>query len=142
MASGIIEHEGIVSRVEGDRVYVKITSQSTCGTCKAREACGLAEAQEKIVEVTTPGAQQHYTAGESVTVGVRRSAGAVAVILAYVGALAVLLAVLVAAVALLGWSEGRGALAALGAVVVYYCVLWLFRHKIEHTIHFSITKHY
>ena len=70
MASGIIEHEGIVSRVEGDRVYVKITSQSACGTCKAREACGLAEAQEKIVEVTTPGAQQHYTAGESVTVGV------------------------------------------------------------------------
>ena len=69
MASGIIEHEGIVSRVEGDRVYVKITSQSACGTCKAREACGLAEAQEKIVEVTTPGAQQHYTAGESVTVG-------------------------------------------------------------------------
>ena len=88
MASGIIEHEGIVSRVEGDRVYVKITSQSACGTCKAREACGLAEAQEKIVEVTTPGAQQHYTAG------------------------------------------------------VYYCVLWLFRHKIEHTIHFSITKNY
>ena len=56
--------------------------------------------------------------------------------------LAVLLAVLVAAVAVLGWSEGRGALAALGAVGVYYCVLWLFRHKIEHTIHFSITKHY
>ena len=138
MASGIIEHEGIVSRVEGDRVYVKITSQSACGTCKAREACGLAEAQEKIVEVTTPGAQQHYTAGESVTVGVRRSAGAVAVILAYVGALAVL----AAAVAALGWSEGRSALAALAAVGVYYCVLWLFRHKIEHTIHFSITKNY
>ena len=135
MASGIIEHEGIVSRVEGDRVYVKITSQSACGACKAREACGLAEAQEKIVEVTTPGAQQHYTAGESVTVGVRRSAGAVAVILAYVGALA-------AAVAALGWSEGRSALAALAAVGVYYCVLWLFRHKIEHTIHFSITKNY
>ena len=132
MASGIIEHEGIVSRVEGDRVYVKITSQSACGTCKAREACGLAEAREKIVEVTTPGAQQHYTAGESVTVGVRRSAGAVAVILA----------VLAAAVAALGWSEGRSALAALAAVGVYYCVLWLFRHKIEHTIHFSITKHY
>ena len=105
MASGIIEHEGIVSRVEGDRVYVKITSQSACGACKAREACGLAEAQEKIVEVTTPGAQQHYTAGESVTVGVRRSAGAVAVILAYVGALAVLLGALAAAVAALGWSE-------------------------------------
>ena len=54
----------------------------------------------------------------------------------------VLLAVLAAAVAALGWSEGRSALAALAAVGVYYCVLWLFRHKIEHTIHFSITKNY
>ena len=93
------------------------------------------------MDVKSPDAAQ-FAVGEQVIVGVRRSAGAVAVILAYVGALAVLLAVLVAAVAVLGWSEGRGALAALGAVGVYYCVLWLFRHKIEHTIHFSITKHY
>ena len=120
-----IEHSGVVERTERDTVYVRITSHSACGSCKAREACGLAEAQDKIVVVKSPDA-----------------AGAVAVILAYVGALAVLLAVLVAAVAVLGWSEGRGALAALGAVGVYYCVLWLFRHKIEHTIHFSITKHY
>ena len=132
-----IEHSGVVERAERDTVYVRITSHSACGSCKAREACGLAEAQDKIVVVKSPDAA-HYAAGEKVMVGVRRSAGAVAVILAYVGALAVL----VAAVALLGWSEGRGALAALGAVVVYYCILWLFRHKIEHTIHFSITKHY
>ena len=73
------------------------------------EACGLAEAQDKIVAVKSPDAAQ-FAVGEQVIVGVRRSAGAVAVILAYVGAaLAVLLAVLVAAVAVLGWSEGRGA---------------------------------
>ena len=137
----MIEHCGVVERTERDTVYVRITSRSACGTCKARQACGLAEAQDKIVAVATPEAGQ-YAAGREVMVGVRRSAGVRAVVLAYVGALAVLLAVLVAAVAVLGWSEGRGALAALGAVGVYSCVLWLFRHKIEHTIHFSITKHY
>lgn len=137
----LIEHCGVVERTERDTVYVRITSRSACGTCKARQACGLAEAQDKIVAVKSPDAAQ-FAVGEQVIVGVRRSAGAVAVILAYVGALAVLLAVLVAAIAVLGWSEGRGALAALVAVGVYYCVLWLFRHKIEHTIHFSITKHY
>ena len=141
MVAARIEHSGVVERTERDTVYVRITSHSACGTCKAREACGLAEAQDKIVAVKSPDAAQ-FAVGEQVIVGVRRSAGTVAVILAYVGALAVLLAVLVAAVAVLGWSEGRGALAALGAVGVYYCVLWLFRHKIEHTIHFSITKHY
>ena len=106
MVAARIEHSGVVERTERDTVYVRITSHSACGTCKAREACGLAEAQDKIVAVKSPDAAQ-FAVG-----------------------------------AVLGWSEGRGALAALGAVGVYYCVLWLFRHKIEHTIHFSITKHY
>ena len=85
-----IEHSGVVERTERDTVYVRITSHSACGSCKAREACGLAEAQDKIVVVKSPDAAQ-FAVGEQVIVGVRRSAGAVAVILAYVGALAVLL---------------------------------------------------
>ena len=39
-----------------------------------------------------------------------------------------------------GLREGRGALAPLGAVLLYYMVLWLFRRRIEHTIQFTITK--
>ena len=135
----LIEHSGVVERTEGDTVYVRITSRSACGSCKARQACGLAEAQDKIVTVATPGAAE-YAAGDAVTVGVRRSAGIRAVVLAYVGALAVLMAVLVAAMAGLGWSAGAGALAAIAGVGVYYFVLWLFRTKIEHTIQFTITK--
>lgn len=136
----LIEHSGVVERTERDTVYVRITSRSACGTCKAREACGLAEAQDKIVVVTTPEAGQ-YAAGGAVMVGVRRSAGIRAVVLAYVGALVVLLAVLVGAI-LAGLSEGLSALAAIAGVGVYYFVLWLFRRKIEHTIQFTITKNY
>lgn len=137
----LIEHSGVVERTERDTVYVRITSRSACGTCKAREACGLAEAQDKIVAVTTPEAGQ-YAVGGAVTVGVRRSAGIRAVVLAYVGALVVLLAVLVGAIVLAGLSEGLSALAAIAGVGVYYFVLWLFRRKIEHTIQFTITKNY
>ncbi len=137
--SAQIEHSGVVARTERDTVYVTITSRSACGTCKAREACGLAEAQEKTVEVRTAAASQ-YAAGEAVTVGVRRRAGGIAVALAYVGALVVLIAVLVVTIGPLGWSEGRGALAALAGVGLYYFVLWLLRKKIEHTIQFTITK--
>ena len=136
----LIEHSGVVERTERDTVYVRITSRSACGTCKAREACGLAEAQDKIVVVTTPEAGQ-YAVGGAVMVGVRRSAGIRAVVLAYVGALVVLLAVLVGAI-LAGLSEGLSALAAIAGVGVYYFVLWLFRRKIEHTIQFTITKNY
>ena len=116
-----------------------ITSHSACGSCRARQACGLAETQEKVVEVRTADAAR-YAPGDAVVVGVRRRAGGIAVLLAYVGALAVLLAVLAVAVGPLGWSEGRAALAALAGVVLYYVVLWLFRRKIEHTIQFTITK--
>lgn len=85
-----IEHSGVVERTAPDAVYVRITSRSACGACRARQACGLAETQEKIVAVKTADAP-HYAAGEQVVVGVRRSAGMRAVALAYVGALAVLL---------------------------------------------------
>ncbi|MDE6623985.1 MAG: SoxR reducing system RseC family protein [Alistipes sp.] len=134
-----IEHSGRVDRVEGGTVYVTITSSSACGSCKARQACGLAETQEKIVAVATPDAAS-YAPGDAVTVGVRRSAGALAVALAYGGALVVLLATLVATVGLLGWSEAQGALSALAAVALYYVVLWVARRGIEHTIHFTIFK--
>ena len=140
MVAARIEHSGVVEAHGTRRSSVRITSHSACGTCKAGSVRpGRGAGQDRGREESDAA---QFAVGEQVIVGVRRSAGAVAVILAYVGALAVLLAVLVAAVAVLGWSEGRGALAALGAVGVYYCVLWLFRHKIEHTIHFSITKHY
>ena len=120
----LIEHSGVVDRVEGDTVRVKITSRSACGACSARQACGLAEAQEKIVVVRTHRAAE-FAAGDEVMVGVRSNAGARAVLLAYVGALVVLLAALGAA-KLLGGSDGQAVVAALGGVSLYYAVLWCF----------------
>ena len=133
----LIEHSGTVERTEAGKVFVRITSHSACGACSARQACGLAETQEKIVEVAASEAGA-FAPGDAVTVGVRRRIGSVA--LAYGGALVVLLAVLGLTVGAAGWSEGRGALASLGAVLLYYMVLWLFRRRIEHTIQFTITK--
>lgn len=134
-----IEHSGVVDRVEGDTVHVRITSHSACGACRAREACGMSEAQEKFVAVRCADAEL-FSAGEAVSVGVLRSMGLRAVALAYVGALAVLLAVLIVAVETLRWSDGLSALAATAGVGVYYVVLWAMRRKIEHTIQFTITK--
>ena len=134
-----IEHSGVVERTEAGKVFVRIVSHSACGTCSARQACGLAETQEKIVEVTTAAAAE-YAPGDAVVVGVKRRVGLLSVALAYGGALVVLLAVLLLTVGAAGWAEGPGALAALGSVALYYMVLWLCRRKIEHTIQFTITK--
>ena len=139
MEAGIIEHDGVVERIEGENVHVKITSQSACGACKARQACGMAEAQEKIIVVPASDAAR-YLPGEKVRVGVRKQAGRIAVMLAYGGALVVLLVALILSVVVCGASDGVGLAAALGSVVVYYLLLWAFRRRIEHTIQFTITK--
>lgn len=133
-----IEHSGEVVRVEADRVAVRIQAQGACVTCRAREACGMGEAREKIVEVHTPHAAQ-YGVGEPVTVGVARRMGATAVVLAYVVPFFFLLGALALSAAL-GIAEGVAAFAALGAVAVWYLLLWLGRRKIDDTIHFTITK--
>ena len=134
-----ITHSGLVKEVTADRVIVAITSSSACGSCQARQACGLADTQEKIVEVVCAEAAE-YAVGEAVTVGVRRSVGLRAVLLGYVGALVVLLAMLGLTIGWWGWSEGEGAAAALGTVTGYYVALWALSKKIEHTIKFTITK--
>lgn len=139
MDTGIIEHEGVVQHAEKGVVHVKITSRSACGACKARQACGMAETQEKIVVVPTPEAGC-YAPGEAVCVGVRKKAGRIAVLLAYGGALVVLLAALILSVGVFGAGDGIGVAVSLAAVVLYYGVLWLCRRRIEHTIQFTITK--
>ena len=135
----LIEHSGAVERMEAGRVFVRITSHSACGTCSARQACGLVETQDKIIEVATPDAAS-YAPGDAVLVGVRRRAGMLSVLLAYGGALVVLLAGLALGIGAFGWNEAVAAGVSLGAVGCYYGLLWLLRRKIEHTIQFTITK--
>ena len=134
-----IQHVGTVAEVSAKQVVVRITSRSACGSCAARAACGLAEAQEKLIEVKTADAAR-YAVGDEVTVGVKPYIGAKAVGLAYVGALVVLILALVLSVGVFGVSEGVGVLITLAAVVLYYGVLWLVKDKIEHTIQFTINK--
>lgn len=134
-----IQHIGTVAEVGTNRVVVRITSRSACGSCAARAACGLAEAQEKLIEVRTADAAR-YAVGDEVMVGVKPYIGAKAVGLAYVGALVVLILALVLSVGVFGVSEGVGVLITLAAVALYYGALWLVKDKIEHTIQFTINK--
>ncbi len=135
----IIEHSGIVERVEQDEVVVKILSKSACGSCAARQACGMSESQEKIVSVRTENAQD-YAVGDEVKVGVYRNAASRAVLIAYVGGLVVLVGILALCSMIEGVSDGMSALSAIAGVALYYVAIWLLRKKIDKTIHFTITK--
>lgn len=136
--SKVVQHSGTVQSTEQGKVVVRITSRSACGSCAAKQACGLAEATEKIVEVyTTDWAQ--YKAGDEVLVGVKQQIGMKAVAMAYGGALVVLLAALILSTEVLHLGDGIAVLVTIGAVALYYGALWLMKDKIEQTIHFTIT---
>lgn len=137
--SQTVWHSGIVDRTEERKVVVRITSRSACGSCAARQACGLAEATEKLVEVYTDAAAE-YQLGDEVQVGVQKHIGGKAVALAYVGALVVLIVALVLSIEVAGLAEGAAIGVTFAAVAAYYGVLWLFRKRIDNTIQFTITK--
>ena len=133
-----IEHQGRVESIDANLVRVKIISNSACGTCAARKACGMSESTEKIIDVETRSAAE-YKVGDEVLVAVRRKIGLWAVAVAYVAPLVVLGVVLVLA-AVLGIDEGYAALGSIGGVAVYYFLLWLFGGKISERVNFTISK--
>lgn len=139
MSKQLIKHEGEVVRVEGDMVFVRMTVNSACGGCSARQACGVSESEDKIVEVRTSEASS-YSVGERVAVALAsRSMGAKSVLWAYVVPFFVMCAVLVA-LHLAGVGEGVAVVATLLSVAAYYAVLYAMRAKLEQTINFIIIK--
>ena len=46
-----INHNGIIEKIDGGTVYVRIIQQSACSGCHAKSMCTASESKEKIIEV-------------------------------------------------------------------------------------------
>lgn len=117
---------------------VAILQHGACSQCHAAGLCGMADIAEKAVEVPTD-PYAGYGVGDEVNVVLKASMGMKAVWLAYFIPLLILLAVILGLIGL-GMSEVPSALAGIGAIAVYYFLLWLFRDKLRNEYIFTITK--
>ena len=133
----MIEHEGIIDRIEGDLAHVKINSVSGCASCHAKGVCSAADQEEKYLDVPLKGAE--YSQGEAVHVQVAKHLGFRAVALGYVYPFLLLMAVLIAFTAA-GTQELRAGTYALLSIIPYYLVLFLLRKRIGSAFTFSIKK--
>lgn len=133
----MIEHEGVIDRIEGDTAHIKINSVSACGSCHAKGVCSAADQEEKYLDVPLHGAG--YRTGDAVHVQVARHLGFRAVALGYVYPFLLVLAVLIAFTAA-GAREIRAGSYALLSVIPYYLVLFLLRKRIGSAFTFSIKK--
>ena len=115
---------------------VEIVSESACGACHARGLCSVSESAVKEITVPTSG-WNDLKPGDEVNVNLKASMGHKAVWLAYVIPLVILMTFIVGFTEA-GFSELVCGLSGIGAVVVYYFFLWLFRKKLQNEYIFNI----
>ena len=130
-----IKHSGIVESVEEGCVCVRIVQSSACSACKVAAHCTASESKEKMIEV--PSEASLYHKGDSVVVTADSAVGFRA---SFYGYLLPLILMVIALVGVLKatHSEGAAALSALGILVPYYMVLYLFRNNLKNKLSFSI----
>ena len=134
--AGDIRHRGVVDMIDGQTVVVRITQDAACGGCHAKDICHAAGSREKLVEVSGTDAG-NLSVGQTVTVSGSESVGMKAVWIAFGLPLLLMFVVLLTAI-LLGGSEKTSALIAIGVLVPYYIVVYLFRERLKRVFQFRI----
>ena len=131
-----ITHRGRIVSITPEFTTVEIVSESACAACHAKGLCSLGDSKVKQVEVPTRG-WDNYAVGQEVSVVLRATMGHKAVWLAYGVPLLVLVAALLSILSA-GGSELLAGLGAIGAVAVYYGVIWLLRDRLRKEYVFNI----
>ena len=134
----IIKHRGIVEKIEGSHVVVRIVQTSACSACSAKGLCNASESKEKQIDVYEVNAS--YRIGEEVVLCGSTSMGMKAVILAFGVPVLILLAALFVTMRVTDGDSLLSAVIALGAVIPYYLVIYLMKDKLNKTFSFVIEK--
>ena len=134
----IIKHRGIVEKVNGSHVVVRIVQTSACSACSAKGLCNASESKEKQIDVYE--VNPSYRIGEEVVLCGSTSMGMCAVFLAFGVPVLLLLFALFATMRITDGDALLSAIVALLAVVPYYVVIYLMKDKMNKTFSFVIEK--
>jgi len=138
VSNRMVYHDGKVVGIEANRIRVQILSQSACSACHAKGACNAADMTEKFIDtLAAPG--DSFKLGDSVTVIMAETLGRTALLYGIILPLIVMVFILVLFTAL-GRSEAQAGLFALGGLVPYYLLLYVFRQKVEKNFSFTVEK--
>jgi sigma-E factor negative regulatory protein RseC len=135
MSSNIV-HKGIVVRVEGASVTVRVQRSSACSICTAKAAAACVAgniSNSMILEAKIKTTSGIILPGDSVTVSVKSSHGLLAVIIAFIVPLILVVSTVIIITVKLQINEINGGLTGLGAAIAYYSMLYLFRRRLKHS---------
>lgn len=132
-----VNHQGVIERIEGHNVYVRIARQPVCIGCRAKSICTAADGKELLIEVIDHSGAFHIN--ESVILSGEDSMGLQAVLLAFVIPLALVVAVIILG-ANMQWKESTSALTGLFLLFPYYIILYFLRDALKKKFIFTIKK--
>lgn len=132
-----ISHSGVIDRIDGGHVQVRIVQTSACAACKVAGYCNAAESKEKIVDVFCDSVAKNLTVGQPVTVTASGQVATRALLWGFGLPFLLMVSVLIV---VLKWTghEGLAALSGLGVLIPYYIMLWLFRDRMREQLAFSL----
>lgn len=132
-----IRHNGIIERIEGDIVYIRILQQSACAGCHARSMCSASESKVKIVEIIDRSGT--FKEEDEVVICGQSALGLQAVGIAFLLPIVLVIA-MVAEGLQFGWEESLSAIAGLALLIPYYFILYLMRDKLKRKFVFTLEK--
>lgn len=134
-----IRHEGIIEKISGSHVLVRIVQTPACAGCRVASRCHTAESKEKLIDVADVADISRWQEGQNVVVSTQGGMAGKALLLGFGLPLMLMIAVFAASL-VCGSSEGVAALMMLVSLIPYYLVLWLFRDSISQAISFTIEE--
>lgn len=132
----MIEHQGIVTHIEDNKLSIKILQQSACSECHAKNSCMAADSKEKLVDIFDFSGK--YNVNDPVTIIGKTSMGYKAILWAFLIPLLTLLTVLVLSISIWNFGEMQAAFTAILSLLPYYAALYLLRNKMSQTFKFRI----
>ena len=133
-----IDHQGRVIEANASYISVEILNKSACASCHAKGACSLGDVKAKVVEVQNSGADL-FQIGEIVNVKLKKTLGYKALWFSYLIPLIILMVLLLSLQAF-GLSEPVIGLSIIGAVSLYYLIIWLLRDRLKKEFIFIVEK--
>ena len=131
-----ISHPGVVVGISDKDIEVEILSSSSCGSCGIKSACGMSEMTEKRLTLPKPD-DKEFIVGQPVRITMNVSQGNKAALFAYFIPAFLLVAIIVI-LSNLSVKEWLAALIGIGAISIYYLVLYFFKEKLKSEFKYEI----
>ena len=134
----MIEHQGIIEKISGNTLSVRILQKSACSECHAKSLCIAADSKEKIIDIDNyTGA---YNLNDEVLIMGKESMGYQAVWWAFVLPLLIVITLLILSTTAWQMQEISAALVSMATLLPYYLVLYFFKDRMKKNFNFAIKK--